>query len=56
MDMGLIHGIESHRETGHYPTRVHAQNAIWLQAATLRAPLGLNSLWGKGRKRMVKDG
>lgn len=33
MDMGLIHGIESHRETGHYPTSVHAQNAIWLQAA-----------------------
>eukprot|EP00435_Cladocopium_sp_Y103_P054673 s391_g17.t2 len=33
MDMGLIHGIESHRVTGHYPTSVHAQNAIWLQVS-----------------------
>lgn len=32
MDMGLIDGIESHTKTGHYPTSVHAQNAIWLQA------------------------
>jgi len=33
MDMGLIDGIESHTKTGHYPTSVHAQNAIWLQVS-----------------------
>nr|ACY78118.1 P-type proton ATPase [Symbiodinium sp. DZ-2009a] len=33
MDMGLIKGIESHTVTGHYPTSVHAQNAIWLQVS-----------------------
>ena len=29
----LIKGIESHRVTGHDPTSVHAQNAIWLQVS-----------------------
>ncbi|CAK9101015.1 Probable plasma membrane ATPase (PAT2) (Proton pump) [Durusdinium trenchii] len=33
MDMGLVKGIESHTKTGHYPTSVHAQNAIWLQVS-----------------------
>jgi len=32
MDMGLVKGIEDHRDAG-YPTGIHAQNAIWLQVS-----------------------